>query len=61
MIIANQVGKNLCFDSDENSGVILGKNVKPIELPRTRKTKLARQIIKTIHEMLLEAYKLKRT
>jgi len=61
MIIANQVGKNLCFDSDENSGVILCKNAKSIELPKTRKTKLARQIIKIIHEVLLETYKLKRT
>lgn len=61
MIIANQVGKNLCFDSDENSGVILCKNAQSIELPKTRKTKLARQIIKIIHEVLLEAYKLKRT
>jgi phosphopantothenoylcysteine decarboxylase/phosphopantothenate--cysteine ligase len=60
MIIANQVGKNLCFDSDESSCVILGKNAKSIEFPKTRKTKLAQQIIKIIHEMLLEAYKLKR-
>lgn len=61
MIIANQVGENLGFASDENSVVILGKNAKAIELPKTRKTKLARQIIKIIHEMLLEACKLKRT
>ncbi|MEI8054459.1 MAG: bifunctional phosphopantothenoylcysteine decarboxylase/phosphopantothenate--cysteine ligase CoaBC [bacterium] len=54
MIIANQVGENLCFASDENSVVILCKNAKPLELPKTQKTKLARQVIKIIYEKVYE-------
>jgi len=54
MIIANQVGENLCFASDESSVVILCKNAEPIELPKTQKTKLARQIVKIIHEKIYE-------
>lgn len=45
MIVANQVGKNLGFNSDENSVVILHKNAKITILPKTSKTKLAQQII----------------
>ncbi|CAL7963545.1 Phosphopantothenoylcysteine decarboxylase / Phosphopantothenate--cysteine ligase [Gammaproteobacteria bacterium] len=52
MIIANQVGENLCFASDENSVIILCKNTKPLELPKMQKTKLARQIVKIIHEKI---------
>ena len=51
IIIANQVGYNLCFDSDENSVVILSKNNKLIELPRMQKTKLARQIMRIISSL----------
>jgi phosphopantothenoylcysteine decarboxylase / phosphopantothenate---cysteine ligase len=48
IIVANQVGKNLGFDSDENSVVLLYKNAEPVWLPKTEKIKLARQIIKAI-------------
>ena len=51
IIIANQVGYNLCFDSDENSVVIFSKNNKLIELPRMQKTKLARQIMRIISSL----------
>lgn len=44
MIIANQVGKNIGFDSDMNEVVVITKN-NQIELPLTHKTRLAGQII----------------
>lgn len=50
MIIANRVGENLGFGSDENSVVILCNDAKPMELARAQKTKLARQIIKIIRD-----------
>ena len=53
MIIANQVGNDLCFDSDENSVTVLPKNNVPIELPKTQKTKLAQQIITIIHDYFI--------
>lgn len=45
MIIANQIGKDTIFNNNENAVTILRKNVEPIELARTSKTKLAKQII----------------
>lgn len=44
MIVANQVGDGLAFDSDLNQVVVLTKNAQ-IELPLTHKTRLAGQII----------------
>lgn len=44
MIIANQVGKNLGFDSDYNSATIITKD-EQIDLSLTNKTALAGQII----------------
>ncbi|WP_040164601.1 phosphopantothenoylcysteine decarboxylase domain-containing protein, partial [Legionella pneumophila] len=44
MIIANQVGKGMGFESDVNQVTVITKN-KQIELPLTHKTRLAGQII----------------
>ena len=44
MIIANQVGDGLGFDSDTNQVVVLTKNDQT-EFPLTHKTRLAGQII----------------
>ncbi len=44
MIIANQVGKGIGFESEENQVTILTKN-KQLELPLTHKVRLAGQII----------------
>ncbi|MFI4918791.1 MAG: bifunctional phosphopantothenoylcysteine decarboxylase/phosphopantothenate--cysteine ligase CoaBC [Legionellales bacterium] len=44
MVVANQVGKGLGFESDVNQVVVITKN-KQIELPLTHKTRLAGQII----------------
>ncbi len=44
MIIANQVGKGMGFDSDVNQVTVITKK-KQIELPLTHKTRLAGQII----------------
>ncbi len=44
MIIANQVGKGIGFESDVNQVIVITKN-KQIELPLTHKTRLAGQII----------------
>lgn len=44
MIIANQVGEGLGFESDGNAVTIITKN-QQIELPLTHKTRLAGQII----------------
>lgn len=44
MIIANQVGRGMGFESDVNQVTVITKN-KQIELPLTHKTRLAGQII----------------
>lgn len=44
MIIANQVGKGMGFESDVNQVTVITKN-KQIDLPLTHKTRLAGQII----------------
>lgn len=44
MIVANQVGKGLGFESEVNQVVVITKN-KQIELPLNHKTRLAGQII----------------
>lgn len=44
MIIANQVGKGVGFESDDNEVIVLTKN-KQIDLRLTNKTRLAGQII----------------
>jgi phosphopantothenoylcysteine decarboxylase/phosphopantothenate--cysteine ligase len=44
MIVANQVGKGMGFDSDVNQVTVITKK-KQIELPLTHKTRLAGQII----------------
>lgn len=44
MIIANQVGNGMGFESDVNQVTVITKN-KQIELPLTHKTRLAGQII----------------
>ncbi len=48
MIIANQVGANLGFDSDVNEVFVLQPNQPMIELPLASKTELAKQIIQVI-------------
>lgn len=48
MIVANQVGKNLGFDSEENELVILHRNTQPIKLARNTKAKLAQQLVALI-------------
>ncbi len=47
MIVANQVGQGLGFDSDMNQVTVITKN-KQIDLPLTHKTRLAGQIIAII-------------
>lgn len=44
MIVANQVGKGIGFESDVNQVTVITKN-KQIDLPLTHKTRLAGQII----------------
>lgn len=44
MVVANQVGKGLGFESDLNQAIVITKK-KQIELPLTHKTRLAGQII----------------
>lgn len=44
MVVANQVGKGIGFESDVNQVTLITKN-KQIELPLTHKTRLAGQII----------------
>jgi phosphopantothenoylcysteine decarboxylase/phosphopantothenate--cysteine ligase len=45
MIVANQVGANLGFDTEENSVTILTKDSKLIVLPTAKKTILAKQLL----------------
>ncbi len=54
MIVANQVGKGLGFDSDFNQVLVLTKD-KQIELPLTHKTILAGEIIAILAENLQNA------
>lgn len=49
MIIANLVGDNLGFNSDENSVVVIENNAEPIELAKSTKNKIAEQIIEIIY------------
>lgn len=48
MIVANQVGEGKGFYTEENAAILLGKNTGPIELTKTSKYKLAKQIIEYI-------------
>lgn len=48
MIVANQVGQGIGFESDDNTAIILRKNAKTIKLPKMSKKELAQHIIKTI-------------
>lgn len=52
MIVANKVGNNLGFGSDENSVTILRKNNTAVALQKNTKTKLAKQIIKIIYKAM---------
>jgi phosphopantothenoylcysteine decarboxylase/phosphopantothenate--cysteine ligase len=57
MIIANQVGKGLCFGSDENAVTVLwasSSEEKSQEFLRSSKLKLARQLITLIAETYRE-------
>jgi len=49
MVIANEVGEGLGFDSDDNTATILRKNSKTIKFPKMPKKELAQYIIKNIH------------
>lgn len=49
MMIANKVGKNLVFDSNDNEIIILQKNATPKKLPKMSKMKLAKCIIDNIY------------
>jgi len=45
MIVANKVGKNLGFESDNNELIILSKNAPKIKLNYAPKTQLAKELI----------------
>lgn len=47
-IIANQVGKDLCFGQDEQEVFVLGKNNSLTPLPKTNKLELASQILRFV-------------
>jgi phosphopantothenoylcysteine decarboxylase/phosphopantothenate--cysteine ligase len=51
MVIANEVGKGLGFDVDDNQVILLTQD-GTIELPRAHKTKLAAQIIAILADKL---------
>lgn len=49
MIVANEVGDGLGFETDHNAVTILTKDSEPIILPLETKTRLARQILTQIN------------
>lgn len=49
LIIANRVGKNIGFNSEENAVTIINSNNETTELPLTNKTELANQLMPIIY------------